>query len=118
VSIDPILAVPGVSSALEAGRRERGLNVVAISPIIGGKTVKGPAAKMFAELGITPSALAVAQHYGELCSGFVFDRLDEDLLPAVQRLGLRTLVTDTLMKSLADRVRLATEVLSFFGGGL
>ena len=116
VSINPILAVPGVRRELEEGRRRRGLPVVAISPIIGGKTVKGPAAKMFSELGIVPSALAVAEHYGRLCSGFVLDLLDEKLVPEVQRLGLQTLATGTLMNSDADRLRLAVEVLDFFGG--
>jgi LPPG:FO 2-phospho-L-lactate transferase len=114
VSIDPILAVPGVRQVLLEGRRRRRLKMVAVSPIIGGKTVKGPAAKMFQELGITPSALAVAEHYRELCSGFVLDRMDEALAPAIQLLGMRTLVTNTLMSNLEDRIRLAAEVLAAF----
>jgi LPPG:FO 2-phospho-L-lactate transferase len=117
VSVDPILSVPGVRQALLEGRTKRSLQVVAISPIIGGKTVKGPAAKMFAELGILPSALAVAEHYGNLCSGFVLDLLDEKLAPAIQSLGLKTLATDTLMNTRADRLRLADEVLTFVGEG-
>jgi len=116
VSIDPILAVEGVRRTLQEERERRGLPIAAISPIIGGKTVKGPAAKMFSELGITPSALAVAEHYRELCSGFVLDRLDEEQAQAIWVLGMQTLVTDTLMNSSADRIRLADEVLSFFGG--
>lgn len=118
VSIDPILAVPGVRGALIEGRQQRNLPVVAVTPIIGGKTVKGPAAKMFAELGTPPSALAVAEHYKGLCSGFVMDRVDENLFSAVQRLGMRVLMTDTLMQSTTDRIRLAEEVLSFLGEGL
>lgn len=114
VSVDPILAVPGVRQVLLEGRRRRLMKMVAVSPIIGGKTVKGPAAKMFQELGVTPSALAVAEHYRELCSGFVLDRMDEALAPAIQLLGMRTLVTNTLMSSQEDRVRLAAEVLSAF----
>jgi len=116
VSIDPILAVPGVRQALVDARGNRGLPVVAVSPIIGGKTVKGPAAKMFAELGILPSALAVAEHYGSLCSGFVLDLLDEKLAEEIRCLGLKTLATDTLMNHPEDRLRLAAEVLAFFGG--
>jgi LPPG:FO 2-phospho-L-lactate transferase len=116
VSIDPILALEGVRKTLQEERQRRELPIAAISPIIGGKTVKGPAAKMFSELGITPSALAVAEHYRELCSGFVLDRLDEEQAQAIRVLGMQTLVTDTLMNSSADRVRLADEVLSFFGG--
>jgi LPPG:FO 2-phospho-L-lactate transferase len=116
VSIDPILAVPGVRQALLEGRTARGLPILAVSPIIRGKTVKGPAAKMFSELGIEPSALAVAAHYGGLCSGFVLDRLDERQAPAIRALGMQTLVTETLMSANADRVRLANEMLRFFGG--
>jgi LPPG:FO 2-phospho-L-lactate transferase len=116
VSIDPILAVEGVRKTLMEERERRELPVVAISPIIGGKTVKGPAAKMFSELGITPSALAVAEHYRELCSGFVLDRLDDEHAQAIRVLGMQTLVTDTLMSSSADRIRLADEVLRFYQG--
>jgi LPPG:FO 2-phospho-L-lactate transferase len=118
VSIDPILALAGVRRTLQEERARRELPVAAISPIIGGKTVKGPAAKMFSELGITPSALAVSEHYREICSGFVLDRLDEEQAQAIRVLGMQSLVTDTLMNSSADRIRLADEVLSFFGGVL
>ena len=104
VSIDPILSVPGIYTALE----ER--PVIAVSPIIGGKTLKGPAAKMYAELGITPSAHAVAEHYGDLLAGFVLDEVDRNL---TKDLGLRTLVADTIMKRTEDRTRLGEAVLSF-----
>jgi LPPG:FO 2-phospho-L-lactate transferase len=87
--------------------------VLAVSPIIGGKTVKGPAAKMYAELGIQPSALAVAHHYGMLLNGFVLDTVDAAQAEAVQTLTIRTLVTDTLMPSSDERRRLAQEVLDF-----
>ncbi len=86
--------------------------VIAVSPIIGGKTVKGPAAKMYAELGIEPSARAVAEHYRGLLSGFVLDNMDAELSV---KIGVRTLVTDTLMNSLTDRARLAKDVLDFIG---
>ena len=104
VSIDPILMIAGLRSALAAKK------VVAVSPIIGGKTVKGPAAKMFAELGIQPSALAVARHYGNLLSGFVLDNVDARL---AKELHLPTLVINTLMKTQADRCHLAQDVLHF-----
>ncbi len=107
VSVDPILAVPGIRSAAEQRK------VVAISPIIGGQTVKGPAAKMFAELGIQPSARAVAEHYGSLLAGFVLDTLDQDQAIEIERLGIRTFVTDTWMRTVQDRVRLAEEVMRF-----
>ena len=102
VSIDPILTLPGLRAALEAKP------VVAVSPIIGGQTVKGPAAKMYAELGIEPSALAVARHYGKLVSAFVLDRVDAALATQIKA---TTFVTDTLMKSRQDRRRLAQDVL-------
>ena len=106
VSIDPILAVAGVRSALVAKR------IVAVSPIIGGQTVKGPAAKMYAELGIRPSALAVAEHYRDLLSGFVIDMIDSGLENNVQRLNIKTLATNALMKTQDDRRRLAQDVLN------
>jgi LPPG:FO 2-phospho-L-lactate transferase len=107
VSVDPILNIAGIRPALA------GKCVVAVSPIIGGQTVKGPAAKMFAELGIEPSALAVAQHYGESVAGFVLDTVDATLAEEIQRLGIRPLVVPTLMKTSQDRERLAQDVLHF-----
>jgi LPPG:FO 2-phospho-L-lactate transferase len=123
VSIDPILAVPGIreilspvpyfaSSQEKVDRKGRGATI-AISPIIGGRTVKGPAAKMYAELGIPPSALAVAQHYRGLLSGFVLDWVDREQAEAVRALGVEVLVTETLMRTPTDRRRLAQEVLEF-----
>lgn len=102
VSVDPILRVIPLPKK----------KIVAVSPIIGGKTVKGPAAKMYAELGIEPSALAVAEHYRGLLSGFVLDNVDAHLSDKIRT---RTLVTDTLMNSLTDRARLAMDVLNFIG---
>ncbi|MDX1437676.1 MAG: 2-phospho-L-lactate transferase [Anaerolineales bacterium] len=107
VSVDPILAVPGVRQAV--ARR----TVVAVSPIIGGQAVKGPAAKMYRELGIEPSPLSVASHYRSLLDGMVMDRVDGRLQPAVADLGLAVLVTDTLMKSLKDRTQLSQDTLEF-----
>jgi LPPG:FO 2-phospho-L-lactate transferase len=107
VSIDPILALAPIPA------RSAGVRVFAVSPIIGGQTVKGPAAKMYRELGIQPSALAVARHYQELLSGFVLDTVDAHLAAEVQQLGLQLLVVNTLMKTSADRQRLAEDVLHF-----
>jgi LPPG:FO 2-phospho-L-lactate transferase len=104
VSIDPILDVPGIRSEIEQK------TVVAVSPLIGGKALKGPAAKMFSELEIEPSALAVAQHYGELLNGFVFDRQDKNLTKFI---GFPSLITDTIMVEREQRKSLAEEVLSF-----
>ena len=106
VSIDPILALPNLKS--EIGSRR----VVAVSPIIGGKAVKGPVVKMYAELGIQPSALAVAQHYQDILDGFVFDILDKNLVSEIKNLNVSILNVDTLMNSPAQRKRLAQDVLS------
>ncbi len=108
VSIDPILHV--------IKRIEK--PVVAVSPIIGGETIKGPAAKMYRELGINPSAVAVANHYCDLITGFVFDELDKHLEGEISSLSMRTLVTNTLMKSHDDRKQLALDLLSFLGRDL
>ena len=119
VSIDPILRVisplPFAQTKRGAGS---GVKVVAISPIIGGQTVKGPAAKMYRELGIEPSALAVARHYCDLATGFVLDRLDKQLEGEIRSLSMRTLVTNTLMKSHDDRKQLAMDVLDFIRADL
>jgi len=107
VSIDPILAIPGLSSALA------GHLTIAVSPLIGGKAVKGPAAKMFVELGIEPSALSVARHYGSLLDGFVLDQVDVGLVDMFRSEGIEVLVTNTLMKTQQDRQRLAQEIVEF-----
>lgn len=107
VSIDPILAVlQRASIALPS-------LTVAVSPIIGGRAIKGPAAKMFAELGIPPSPWAVAEHYRSLLTGLVIDTTDVDYTKEIERLGIRVYITNTLMTSLADRRRLAEDVLNF-----
>lgn len=105
VSIDPILNV--VKKITKP--------VVAVSPIIGGKAVKGPAAKMYTELGIEPSALAVAKHYRTTLAGFVLDTTDLESEAQVKALSIKTMVTDTLMNHLTERVRLANDVLHFIG---
>ena len=107
VSVDPILAIPGVQKVVESH------TVVGVSPIIGGKAVKGPAAKMYAELGIQPSAVSVAQHYGDLLTGFIMDVQDVHYVESIWCLGIEGLVTTTLMKTSQDRVRLAKDVIEF-----
>ncbi len=114
VSIDPILQV--ISPLLQGERS--GARLVAVSPIIGGQAVKGPAAKMYRELGIEPSALAVANHYRGLATDFVLDKIDEQLNESVKGLSMRTYVTNTLMKSHEDRKRLAADLLNFIGSDL
>ena len=115
VSVGPILAVPGMTEAL-AGARDRGTRVVAVSGIIGGKALKGPADRMLASLGHEPTALGVARGYAGLIDTFVMDTVDRGLVPAVEALGLRAVVTDTIMTDDASRARLAGSVLAAVGG--
>jgi LPPG:FO 2-phospho-L-lactate transferase len=110
VSIGPILAVPGIMAILT---RKGSRPVVAVSPIIGGQAVKGPAAKMYRELGITPSALAVASQYRDLLSGFVLDNVDRLQAEEISGWGIISYVTDTLMSTIEDRRRLAEQILEF-----
>jgi LPPG:FO 2-phospho-L-lactate transferase len=107
LSIDPILAVPGIKAAL----KERRVPLVAVSPLIGGQAVKGPAAKIMGELGMPTTPAGIARHYRGLLDGLVIDRADESLTAALGKLPV--LVTDTLMKGPDDKRRLAAEVLSF-----
>ena len=108
VSIEPILAVPGMRAALESVRAP----VVAVTPIIGGRAVKGPAAKMLAEFGLAVSARAVARHYAGLIDAFVLDRIDAQEPAGDAPGGMRLVYADTLMRDGDDRRRLAAEVLS------
>ncbi len=111
VSLGPILAVPGLREVLRAARAPR----VAISPIVGGRALKGPADRMLAGLGHDVSPVGVATLYRDILDGFVLDEADANLAPRVEALGLRTLVTRTVMGDADDRRRLAEEVLTFAG---
>jgi LPPG:FO 2-phospho-L-lactate transferase len=106
LSVDPILALPGVREALASCAAP----VVAVSPIIGGRAVKGPTAKMMTELGLPATAAAVAQHYAGLIDIYVVDRGDADM---VSLPGVRAVKAAILMSTLADREALARSVLAF-----
>ncbi len=108
LSIDPILAVPGVREAL----RRATAPVIAISPVIGGAAVKGPTAKIMGELGIAVTSGAIADHYAGLIDGLVIDETDA---AEAQRIAVPVAVTRTLMKNIADKRRLAHAVLAFAG---
>ena len=103
VSVAPILAVPGVRDAIEGFNGLR----LAVSPIVGGQAIKGPAAKMMAELGIESSCVGVAKQYQGLCDVFVLDDVDGDRAEDIEALGMRAAVTNTMMITDADKVRLA-----------
>ncbi len=109
ISIDPILAMPRVRVGLGASP----VPVVAVSPIIAGRAVKGPTAKMMRELGVAPSATDVAGHYGDLLDGNVLDDEDAAAADDLSARGVGVLVAETVMESLADRVNLARNVLGF-----
>ena len=114
VSIGPILAVPGMRELLGTARA-RGARTAAVSPIIGGRALKGPADRMLASLGHEATALGVARLYADLVEVFVLDTVDAALAPDVAALGLRPLVRDTVMDDDASRERLAAEVLEAVG---
>lgn len=106
LSIDPILSVPGVKQAIKASR----VPVVCISPLIGGQAVKGPTAKIMAELSFPVTASAIADHYSGLIDGLIIDCVDRD---EVVDISVPTLTTPTLMKTLEDREDLARAALNF-----
>ncbi len=108
VSVGPILAVPGVRDALATTKACR----AAISPIIAGQVVKGPAAKMLETLGHEVSAVGVARIYQGLIDIMVIDELDRALAPRVEALGMRCVVTDTMMTGPERKAELAAEVLA------
>jgi LPPG:FO 2-phospho-L-lactate transferase len=113
VSIGPILAVPGLLAEI-ATARGRGVPVIGVSGIVGGKALRGPADRMLASLGDEPSALGVARCYAavELLDVFVIDREDEALAETVRALGLEVVVTDTIMTDDASRAALAHEMVA------
>jgi LPPG:FO 2-phospho-L-lactate transferase len=107
ISIGPILAVPGVREALRARRRD----VIAVCPIVGGKSLKGPSDKMLAELGYDPSAEGVAKLYADFIGTFVVDPADESSADAVRSLGMDVVVIPTVMKTRGDKRKLARTLL-------
>jgi LPPG:FO 2-phospho-L-lactate transferase len=109
VSIGPILAVPGIRDALE----QTTASVVAVSPIVGGRALKGPADKMLATLGHEVSAKGIATQYQELIDGIVIDHVDAELAASIETSGPRVLTTQAVMGDAEDRRRLAAEILEF-----
>jgi LPPG:FO 2-phospho-L-lactate transferase len=108
VSVGPILALAGMRDALRGARAK----VVAVSPIVGGAAIKGPAAAMLASLGHQVSALGVARIYADVAGAFVIDEADRALEPAIEQLGLRVTVAPTIMRDAATRAALARAVIA------
>ena len=104
VSVDTILSVPKYRDAFQSKP------VIAVSPIVGGLAIKGPAAKMMTELGVPPTPIAVAKHYGSLLSGFVLDQTDHE---QAKDIAIPSIVTQTIMLTLQDRIGLAEQCVRF-----
>jgi LPPG:FO 2-phospho-L-lactate transferase len=109
LSIDPILAIPGVRQAIKGSAAP----TIAVSPIVDGRAIKGPTAKLMTELGVPVSPTAVVQHYGDLLDGFILDEADAGLASSIETSGIACAVTGTVMRTLEDRTRLARDVLDF-----
>src|SRR5215467_3359600 len=108
ISIGPILAVPGVREALV----QSNASIAAVSPIVGGRAIKGPAAAMLRDLGFEVSAAGVARMYRDFVQVFVLDQTDAALAPLVEDMGMRAVVTNTIMESQADKRALAEMILN------
>jgi LPPG:FO 2-phospho-L-lactate transferase len=115
VSIGPLLAIASLRKAVDKARA-RGVPVIAVSGIVGGRALKGPADRMLVSLGHESSALGVARLYAGWIDTFVIDAVDENLRPAIEALGLRVVVTDTIMSDDAARARLAGTILEAVSG--
>ena len=109
VSIAPIVGIPAVAEFIDA----REVPIVAISPIVGGQAIKGPAAKMMVELGAEASALGIAKHYGARIDRIVIDEVDAALAPDIEALGVAVRVAQTVMRSEDNSRTLARETLAF-----
>jgi LPPG:FO 2-phospho-L-lactate transferase len=111
LSVDPILAVPGVREAIQSFSGKR----VAVSPIVGGRALKGPAAKIMLELGYEVSSLGIAHYYRGLCDILVIDEVDAGQAASIEELGFEVCVTPTVMNTLADKTALAETICRISG---
>ena len=112
VSVGPILALPGMMETLTSSSAPK----VAVSPIVGGRALKGPADRMLASLGHEVSSAGVARMYAGLVDGMVIDRTDERERAGIGAIGMRVLVTESVMRDAEDRASLASETLEFGAG--
>ena len=109
LSIDPILSIQGLERAFV----DSGAKIVAVTPIVGGAAIKGPAAKNLSELGYPVSATTVAKHYQGLIHGFVLDKRDREETKQIEKLGIAVLVAETIMNDLETKIQLAEKTLQF-----
>ena len=108
ISIGPILAVPGIREALRARRKD----AIAVCPIVGGKSLKGPSDKMLSQLGHDSSALGVAQLYSDFAGTFVIDTVDQPQAEAIRTLGMNVVVIPAVMKTRAQKRKLARALIN------
>jgi LPPG:FO 2-phospho-L-lactate transferase len=109
LSIAPILSVADIKTTIRASAAP----VIAVAPIVNGAAIKGPTAKLMRELGIEPSVVSIAMHYRDILDGLVIDTQDRALQDAIEDMGIRVHITNTVMQSLADKAALAQQVLDF-----
>jgi LPPG:FO 2-phospho-L-lactate transferase len=109
LSIDPILSLNDIKSAIMKSK----LPVVGVSPIVGGQAIKGPTAKLMQEFGLDVSAYSIAEHYRDILDGIIIDQLDIDQQPAIEALGLKVEISNTIMHTLEDKKSLADVALRF-----
>jgi LPPG:FO 2-phospho-L-lactate transferase len=107
VSIAPILSLSDISDALAKSSAFK----IAVSPIVGGAAIKGPAAHMMRDLGLDVSVLGIARHYKDIIDGLIVDEIDRHLLPEIHALGLKAMALPTIMKNDDDRISLARSVV-------
>jgi len=107
VSIAPILSLGDISEALAKSSAFK----IAVSPIVGGAAIKGPAAHMMRDLGLDVSVLGIARHYKDIIDGLIIDEIDRHLLPEIHALGLKAMALPTIMKNDDDRISLARSVV-------
>ncbi len=109
LSIDPILAIPKIREAIDRAKAPK----IAVSPIIAGAAVKGPAAKIMGELGLHAGALGIAHHYRDVIDCIIVDTADAAAIPEIQALGIQAVATATLMRNESDRLRLASYLVNW-----
>lgn len=109
LSIDPILAVKGVRDMLSA----RSAPLIAVSPLAGGRAIKGPTAKIMSELNLEVSALSIAEHYGSLIDGYMIDVADDHEIERIEESGVTVRCVPTIMRSFEDRIEVARHVIDF-----
>jgi LPPG:FO 2-phospho-L-lactate transferase len=107
VSIGPILAIPGVADKISSFTGVR----ILVSPIIGGRAIKGPTVKMMTELGEEATSVGIARHYRGLVDVLIIDHTDAECVDEIQKMGMRTVVSNTVMATREDKIRLAGEVV-------